>query len=68
VLNEGKKIKKKYILTLQPSISSNQLDEMKRANVSLIIPKKLQKNYPKNARIEILELNKFIEFARYSMK
>ncbi len=61
VLNEGIKIKKKYILTLQPSISGRQLEDMRKANVSLIIPKKLQKDYPKNRSIEILELDKFIQ-------
>lgn len=61
VLNEGKRIKKKHILTLQPSISNNQLKEMHKANVTLIVPEKLKKDYPKNHPLEILNMEDFVQ-------
>jgi type II restriction enzyme len=61
VLNEGKKVKKKHILTTQPGISANQLTEMHEVGVSLIVPKKLQSFYPKGHPIEILDVETFIK-------
>jgi len=60
VLNEGRRVQHKHILTLQPGISSNQLDEMHRAGVSLIVPRKLQSEYPKIHSLAILTLEDFI--------
>jgi EcoRII C terminal/Restriction endonuclease EcoRII, N-terminal len=60
VLNEGRRVRHKHILTLQPGISSNQLDEMHRAGVTLIVPKRLQKEYPKKHTVKILTLDQFI--------
>lgn len=50
----------KHILTLQPGISKNQLTEMHEANVALIVPIRLIKDYPQNHLIEILDLKTFI--------
>jgi len=63
VLAEGKRIKQKHILTLQPSISVNQLQEMQDANVTLIVPERLQKNYP-SSRMTILSIQTFVEQVR----
>ncbi len=38
VLNEADRIDTKYLFTLQPSISANQLQEMKHESVVLVIP------------------------------
>jgi hypothetical protein len=61
VLNEGKRVKKKHILTLQPSISCNQLKEMHEASITLVVPEKLKKDYPKDHPLEILSLESFIQ-------
>ncbi|MDO8593236.1 MAG: type II restriction endonuclease [bacterium] len=68
VLNEAKRVKKKHILTLQPSISVNQLNEMHAAGVSLIVPEKLKNDYPKNHPLEILSLEKFIQYVSIKLK
>ena len=60
VLNEGKRVIHKHILTLQPGISANQLTEMKEANLTLIVPSSLHKEYPKNTGMPILTLESFI--------
>lgn len=61
VLNEGKRIKTKHLITLQPGMSVNQLNEMKDSNVVLIAPKTLHKKYPKNSKMKIQSLESFLE-------
>lgn len=60
VLNEATKISKKYIFTIQPSISKNQLEEMQKANVSLIVPESLHKSYPSSRKMHIFSLQNFL--------
>jgi len=61
VLNEGKRIQRKHILTLQHGISSSQLGEMNEADVTLVVPKPLHGHYPNDRPFSILSLNDFIE-------
>lgn len=60
VLNEGKRVQRKHILTLQPGISSNQLTEMHQAGLTLIVPRKLQDEYPKDHPLRILTVEDFL--------
>jgi type II restriction enzyme len=60
VLNEGKRIPVKHLLTIQEAISSDQLAEMKMANVTLIVPKAYHKDYDKTVGTEILSVEEFI--------
>ena len=60
VLNEGRRVPHKHILTTQPGISFNQLKEMNEANVSLIVPQSLRDQYPKHAPIELLNIEQFV--------
>jgi len=64
VLNEAPRIKKKYILTLQPGISPKQLQQMNEANVTLIIPAVLKQQYPKDSPCEILTVQQFIDHVK----
>jgi hypothetical protein len=59
VLNEATRVKRKHILTLQPGISHNQLVEMKKANVCLVVPEKLHAEYPTDTGIELLTVEEF---------
>jgi EcoRII C terminal/Restriction endonuclease EcoRII, N-terminal len=61
VLNEARRVKHKYILTIQPGISENQLREMHEADVSLVVPKHLHGGYPSGAPIELLTLEDFVD-------
>lgn len=64
VLNEGRRVPEKHIVTTQPSISGNQLEEMHNARVTLVVPKKLHKDYPRERRITLLNLEQFISTVR----
>jgi hypothetical protein len=61
VLNEGRRVKAKHILTLQQGITANQLKEMQEAGVSLIVPKALHNRYPKAWQSNLLDMHGFME-------
>lgn len=61
VLNEGRRVKAKHILTLQQGITGNQLKEMQEASVSLVVPKPLHNKYPKDWQSALLDVHGFIE-------
>jgi type II restriction enzyme len=60
VLSEAKRIPTKHILTVQPAISVAQLKEMHEKHVNLIIPKRLQMDYPTTV-ITMLDLKTFVD-------
>ena len=64
VLNEATRVKRKHILTLQPGVSRNQLIEMNKANVCLIVPEKLHTEYPTDTGIELLTVDQFFQKAK----
>lgn len=64
VLNEAKRLRQRHILTLQPGISTNQMEEMRTAGISLVVPKALHKDYPPDRQLQILGVADFIEYAR----
>ena len=61
VLQEAPRVKRKHILTLQKGISPAQLGEMKRAAVTLVVPKGLHGDYPKDRRGELVSVAAFID-------
>jgi len=63
VLHEARRVPKKHILTTQKGISSNQLTQMQEAGVTLVVPEKLHKYYPKHP-ISLLTLDQFIDETR----
>lgn len=64
VLNEGRRVPNKHILTLQPGISLNQLTEMNEAGITLIVPEKLKYKYPMDHPLKILSVADFVEETR----
>lgn len=64
ILNEADRIKTKHLFTLQRGISSNQLQEMRRANVKLVIPSPHKKDFPRDQWENLLSLKDFITEAR----
>ncbi len=60
VLKEAPRISAKHILTLQKGITANQMDEMERSNVTLVVPESLHEVYPKGRRDRILSVDEFI--------
>ncbi len=66
ILNEADRLRdgKKYLCTLQRGISSEQLGEMTREGVVLVVPKPYIKEYPAAFRADIWTVKKFIDFIR----
>ena len=64
VLNEGARVPRKHLITLQRGISSNQMREMAAANVSLIVPAGLHRQYPSDRPMELLGIEAFIDEVR----
>jgi type II restriction enzyme len=60
ILNEADRIRTKHLFTLQQGISSNQLTEMYRSNVCLVVPKPYIVSFPEEYRHRILTLNDFV--------
>lgn len=60
VCTEADKIQNKHLLTLEPSISKNQTDEMKSAFVKLVIPEEIKNTYTDEQKAEILNLKDFL--------
>ncbi len=67
VLNEGKRVKRKHILTTQKGISSNQLNEMHQSGVTLVVPSELHKDYPKQRDITLLSVEEFVSSVRETL-
>lgn len=61
ILNEADKIKTKHLFTLQQGISKNQLEEMYKYNVCLVVPKPYLTSFPKEFKDKILTLDGFIK-------
>lgn len=61
ILSEAKRIKYKHLATLEPAISTYQLDEMNYNNIVPVVPEKIRVTYPLNKK----ELHiSFFDFVR----
>ncbi len=67
VLNEGKRVKQKHILTTQKGISVNQLNEMHQSGVTLVVPAELHKDFPKKSDISLLSIEGFVKSVRQTL-
>ncbi|MEF3078087.1 type II restriction endonuclease [Winogradskyella poriferorum] len=68
ILNEADRIRTKHLFTLQQGISKNQLEEMKKYNVQLVVPKAYLSSFPQEYRSDILILEHFLNFVRGTQK
>ncbi|MFW5886619.1 MAG: type II restriction endonuclease [Bacteroidota bacterium] len=68
IIGEAEKIPHKHLFTLQQGISSNQLNEMKASNVSLVVPKPYITSFPKEHRKDIWTLDKFVNYVAETQK
>lgn len=67
VTQEAPRIPHKHILTLQRGVSSNQLAEMKRCNVSLVVPSALHEAYPQGHRDDLLAVTDWVQMIKSSL-
>lgn len=61
VLAEANKIKRKHLITLQPSISEDQTTEMKDKNLQLIVPQSLHPTFTKNQQEWLFTFSDFVQ-------
>ena len=54
----------KHLLTLQEAISSDQLIEMREANITLVVPKPFHRGYDTETGIRLLTVEAFISKLR----
>ncbi len=64
ILNEADRIKVKHLFTLQEGISENQLSEMYKNKVKLVVPQPIVKSFPINYRNKIMNLEGFVNFIK----
>lgn len=64
VLAEANRIEQKHLLTLEPGISRAQTDEMKAANLQLVLPKGLHESYRPEQQGDLLDMASFLELVR----
>jgi hypothetical protein len=60
ILNEADRVRTKHLFTLQQGISKNQLEEMYRYDVCLVVPKNYLTSFPLEFRHKILTLDGFV--------
>lgn len=66
ILNEGDRFRdqNKYLCTLQRGISEQQLNEMEKEKVILVVPKVYIKEYPQKKRSDIMTISEFIKYVK----
>lgn len=64
ILSEAKRIKKKHLFTLEPSISENQTQEMKSNDLTLVLPNEIKATYTINQQQDIMNLKDFLLLVR----
>lgn len=68
ILKEGDRITTKHLFTLQQGISANQLAEMERMSVKLVVPRDYIESFPEEHRKNILSLKEFVGMVAASQK
>lgn len=61
ILNEAARIPNKHLLTLEPSISENQTEEMKAERVQLVMPRGLHPTYTPAQQAWLMDVEGFTE-------
>lgn len=61
ILNEAERIPGKHLLTLEPSISENQTNEMKAEGVRLVLPRGLHPTYTPAQQAWLMDVKSFTE-------
>jgi hypothetical protein len=60
ILAESARVKDKHLVTLEPAISSDQLAQMRRHNLQLVIPAALHATYPRAEQASLWDMATFI--------
>lgn len=68
VLTEADRIKQKHLITLEPSISITQTEEMIVQQLQLVVPEPLLETYSAEQQTKLMTLADFIEFVKKNQK
>jgi type II restriction enzyme len=61
ILNEANRIEIKHLMTLQQSISANQLREMQEENVILVVPATNVRSFPREYQPKLITLERYVD-------
>ncbi len=64
VTQEGLRVRRKHLITLQQGVTAAQLNQMEAANVSLVVPEPLHKLYPTLIHVKPMTLESFVTLAK----
>lgn len=64
VLTEGDRIKNKHLITLEPAISRDQIEQMVGMNVQLVVPAALHQTYLPEQQCALLTFKNFIKVVK----
>ena len=64
VLAESVRVKDKHLVTLQPSISTDQLEQMRSYQLQLVVPEAIHASYAESDRAYLWSLETFIDLVR----
>lgn len=68
VLNEADRIMFKHLCTLEPAISENQLNEMDKSHLRLVVPDRIQTTYSSYLRDRLLDVYEFIQLVKTNQR
>lgn len=68
ILNEADRVKQKHLFTLQQGISKNQLEEMYKNDVILVVPEPYLSSFPKIFQDRIFTLSRFVKYVEQKCK
>jgi hypothetical protein len=68
ILAESARVKGKHLVTLEPAISSDQLAQMRKHNLQLVIPASLHATYPETEKSKLWDMSTFIGVVRDRQK
>ena len=64
VLAEAKRIPAKHLITLEPSISVDQTNEMKEKNLQLVVPEPIHATYRIEQQYDLMNFSGFLEMVK----
>ena len=64
IIPEANNIHIKHLITLEPSISKNQTNQIFAKDIILVIPKEIQSTFNKSQNNKIIDLNFFINYTK----
>lgn len=61
ITQDSSRVQWKHLITMQEGVSASQLEQMHKAKVALVVPKKFQNRYPKVSGVNLLNVEGFVK-------